>query len=106
MAGRKPKATALKLLEGNPGRRPVNKSEPDFIPGAPETPYYLTPEAREEWDRIVPELAKVPGLLKHVHGTALASYCMAFARWIEAEELKESARTPMRPLDPSDLSNA
>lgn len=26
--GRKPKPTALKLLEGNPGKRPINANEP------------------------------------------------------------------------------
>ena len=31
MAGRKPKPTALKELEGNPGKRKLNKKEP--IPG-------------------------------------------------------------------------
>jgi P27 family predicted phage terminase small subunit len=87
MKGPKPKPTALKLLEGNPGKRKLNKFEPTFVAGAPEMPWYLTPEAKEEWDRIVPALAAIPGLLKTIHGTALASYCMAFARWIEAEEL-------------------
>jgi len=28
MAGRKPKPTALKIIEGNPGKRPLNKNEP------------------------------------------------------------------------------
>lgn len=28
MAGRKPKPTALKKLEGNPGKRKLNKKEP------------------------------------------------------------------------------
>lgn len=31
MAGRKPKPTAVKKLEGNPGKRKLNKKEP--IPG-------------------------------------------------------------------------
>ena len=26
--GRKPKPTALKVLEGNPGKRPLNENEP------------------------------------------------------------------------------
>ncbi len=28
MRGRKPKPTAMKMLEGNPGRRPINGAEP------------------------------------------------------------------------------
>jgi len=31
MAGRKPKPTALKKLEGNPGKRKLNTKEPPFI---------------------------------------------------------------------------
>ena len=29
MKGRKPKPTRLKVISGNPGKRPINDSEPD-----------------------------------------------------------------------------
>jgi P27 family predicted phage terminase small subunit len=73
------------LLEGNRGKRAINKSEPKPQSGAPEAPGYLTPAALEEWNRIVPQLMAIDVLTK-VDGTALASYCMAFARWLQAEE--------------------
>jgi P27 family predicted phage terminase small subunit len=84
MPGRKPKPTALKLLNGNPGKRKLNRDEPKVEAGRPEAPAFLTDTAREEWFRVIPQL-EASGVLAKIDGTALASYCMAFSRWIEAE---------------------
>jgi P27 family predicted phage terminase small subunit len=83
--GRKPKPTNLKILNGNPGKRPINKNEPKPSPIAPKCPQWLTPEAKREWKRIVPDLERL-GLLTVVDRVALAGYCQAYARWREAEE--------------------
>jgi P27 family predicted phage terminase small subunit len=53
MPGRKPKPTALKVLQGNPGKRRLNREEPAYGPGAPEKPEWLDRYASEEWDRLV-----------------------------------------------------
>ena len=45
--GRKPKPTALKKLEGNPGKRPLNELEPVPPTVALRCPNYLLPEARK-----------------------------------------------------------
>lgn len=84
MPGRKPKPTALKVLQGNPGKRKLNKNEPKPPAGRPVPPSTMIPEAREEWERIVPELEQM-GVLTKIDRTALASYCMAYARWVQAE---------------------
>jgi P27 family predicted phage terminase small subunit len=86
MPGRRPKPTAVKIREGNPGKRKLNTSEPKPRAGAPHMPWYLTPEAQEEWHRIAPEL-RAWGEFTRANATALGSYCMAFARWLEAEEI-------------------
>ena len=39
--GRKPKPTALKVLEGNPGKRPLNLYEPTPEGDLPECPEWL-----------------------------------------------------------------
>jgi phage terminase small subunit len=59
MRGRRPKPTRLKLLTGNPGKRPFNDTEPRPEPVVPECPPELSELARREWDRLAPELAKL-----------------------------------------------
>lgn len=51
MAGRKPKPTALKILTGNPGHRPLNQDEPQPKRGIPTMPKWLKPFpfAAKEW---------------------------------------------------------
>ncbi len=83
--GRPPKPTVIKILAGNPGKRPLNKAEPKPKPVAPKCPAWLSKEAKREWKRVAPELERL-GLLTVVDGGALAAYCQAYARWREAEE--------------------
>ena len=52
MAGRKTKPTAIKKLEGNPGKRKLNTKEPVPVKGMPTCPEWLLPEAKKEWDRL------------------------------------------------------
>jgi P27 family predicted phage terminase small subunit len=82
--GRKPKPTALKELQGNPGKRPLNKREPKPT-GVPTCPSHLDANAKKEWKRISKELLAI-GLLTSVDRAALAAYCAAYSRWIAAEE--------------------
>lgn len=89
MRGRKPTPTALKLIRGNPGRRPVNKSEPKPAANLPECPDHLNDEARREWMRIAGELHTI-GLLTSVDRAALAAYCDAYATWAEAKRLMKA----------------
>ena len=49
MAGRKPKPTALKKLEGNPGKRKLNTKEPIPAKGMPNCPEWLLPEQQTPW---------------------------------------------------------
>jgi P27 family predicted phage terminase small subunit len=46
----------------------------------------LSDEAKAEWKRVAPELDAL-GLLTCIDGTALAAYCMSYARWRECEEI-------------------
>lgn len=83
--GPPPKPTKLKLLAGNPGKRPLNAHEPDPAVEVPEIPAHLTAAARQEWQRVAGELEAL-GLLTRIDRASLAGYCQAWARWIEAEE--------------------
>src|SRR6266542_853564 len=81
--GRKPTPRAIKLLRGNPGRRPV-APELELVPGIPERPRFLDAAARREWDRIVAELGPARVLVK-AEQMLLAGYCCAVSRALRAE---------------------
>lgn len=83
--GRKPKPTALKMLEGNPGGRLLNTKEPKPEKKAPRCPSWLEDEAKKEWKRMAKVLENM-GLLTEMDMAAFAGYCQAYARWKEAEE--------------------
>ena len=85
MRGRRPKPTRLKLITGNPGKRPLNANEPKPEATIPECPAELGPVARREWDRMATELAPLR-ILTQLDRAALAAYCGAYAMWAEATE--------------------
>lgn len=74
MAGRKPKPTHLKLIEGNPGKRPINNKEPKPKVCIPDCPDWVNDEGKKEWKRIAPRLLKL-NLLTEIDYAALAGYC-------------------------------
>ena len=82
--GPKTKPTALKVIEGNKGHRPLNENEPAPAADMPPVPDHLDDEARAEWDRVAPELYAI-GVLTVVDGAALGAYCTAFSVWAKAE---------------------
>ena len=45
-----------------------------------------TATAKAEWERVIPEL-QMMGLLSTADRAALAAYCTAWARWVEAEAM-------------------
>ena len=87
MKGRKPTPTHLRLLRGNPGKRAINRDEPQphEVTDVPEAPPFLTEYARQEWQRIASELRYLH-LLTLVDLNPLAAYFMAYSRWRTAEE--------------------
>jgi P27 family predicted phage terminase small subunit len=88
-SGRKPIPTHLKVVRGNPGKRPLNENEPT-PEGPAEMPEYLSPAAREHWPIVAKQLEDA-GVLTSIDVHALALYCEAFARWRNA--LAEVARS-------------
>jgi len=86
MRGRKPEPTRLKILRGNPGKRALNAGEPDvpLASALPAPPEHLGEDARLEWLRVGPELLAA-GLVTALDTSALAGYCSAYGRWVEAE---------------------
>jgi P27 family predicted phage terminase small subunit len=86
MRGRRPTPSHLRLLQGNPQHRPINKSEPQPPPVETiDAPDYLTGYALDEWHRVAPGM-QVMGLLTVLDIHILAAYGVAYSRWREVEE--------------------
>lgn len=86
MRGRKPTPTALKMVRGNPGGRPLNKNEPMPPPAEIDVaPDWLSPDAATHWPLVAKQLHGA-GLLTTIDTAALGLYCEAFARWMDANE--------------------
>ena len=82
--GPKPKPSALKLIQGNPGKRPINKCEPKPKPvRRPRPPTDLDDHAQKEWRRVVRELEAL-GLLSRLDLPVLSAYCIAYSRFKSA----------------------
>jgi P27 family predicted phage terminase small subunit len=92
MPGPTPTPPHLKLLKGNPGRRPIKANpEPEVSPEIPSPPEFLSPIAKDEWWRIAGELRRLQ-LLTPLDVGVFSVYCQSHANWIEAErELAKAA---------------
>ena len=77
MAGRPRKPTALKLITGNPGKRALNKQEPDpdYLNDL-RAPEHLPDLAKKFWNSIAPKLRK-ERLLTELDIGALEKLCIA-----------------------------
>ena len=73
----------MRLIRGNPSRRPLPKEEAEIPAEIPDPPDHLSKRAKSEWGRIAPELQRF-GLLTKIDGSALGAYCDYFAQWAEA----------------------
>jgi P27 family predicted phage terminase small subunit len=79
----KPKPTHLKLLQGNPGRRPLNKNEPTpkkRISRKP--PKYLTPLEREIWEDTMAEVPR--GMVRKLDMNSFETFVTSYAEFREA----------------------
>jgi P27 family predicted phage terminase small subunit len=90
MPGRKPKPTAIKIAEGNPGKRALNHNEPQPRKVRPKLPAHLSTAARVQWRRVLAVLAPT-GVITEAEADLLAVYCESYARYVQAV-------TELRPL--------
>lgn len=96
MASPKARPVHLKLIEGrgngrDSGGRKVPET-PKFKRLPPNAPDWLPTEAAEEWERVVPELARLE-LLKPVDRAALTAYVLTWQRLVDAQKLAKTHRT-------------
>lgn len=85
--GPRPKPTNLRLIEGNPGRQPINTSEP--VPsGTPDCPEYMCDDAKTKWRDIMESVP--PGMITSADSPLLEAYCEAWATHKRATELMKA----------------
>ena len=86
MAGRPPKPTALKIAEGNRGRRPLNfhdEVKPDELDEL-TPPAWLSPTAQRVWKEDIPAMAKIR-LVTKADRNSFAVLCQETANYIDAQ---------------------
>lgn len=93
MRGRKPKPLELRVIHGDAARRRAEENHPQPRRVLPRCPEHLTGEAAKAWKRLARDLYDA-GLLTTVDRDALATYCIVYARWVDAEA-KVSAVGPV-----------
>lgn len=101
MRGRKPKPTALKILDGDRADR-INQAEPQLPAGDLDFPEHFCVDSRgldfakEHWAELAPMLSRV-GLLTEGDRPALAMLCEAYAL-IRLDPLDYKARNYYRQM--------
>jgi phage terminase small subunit len=73
-SGRRPQPTALKVLRGNPGQRPINDAEPKPPAGDVAKPASLSVAAAVVWDEEAP-IAIAMGTLTKADRRAFGTMC-------------------------------
>lgn len=96
LRGPQPTPTALKLIQGNPGKRALNLSDGVNLPiEIPTPPKWLSVHAAKEWVRAGQELEE-NGLIAKVDTASFAIYCQSWGELCELEltfvAIKKAAR--------------
>ncbi|MDA8095576.1 MAG: phage terminase small subunit P27 family [Betaproteobacteria bacterium] len=75
------------MLRGNPSKLAPGRLRDAVAPTVeiPRAPTHLKGAALKEWKRVTPELETL-GLISRIDVAALAMYCTAWGRYVEAEE--------------------
>jgi P27 family predicted phage terminase small subunit len=83
---RRPRPTPLKVIEGNPGKRSLNRREPVPDPTLPACPEWLSPEGAQVWERLAPQL-HARKVLSDWDAECFAVFCDAVVQHRRAREL-------------------
>jgi P27 family predicted phage terminase small subunit len=84
--GPTPKPTSLKVLQGNPGKRKINKSEPKPQSVIPKPPNWLDDQAKKIWRELGKKLHSV-GCITEVDWPDFAVLCSAISRFKAANDV-------------------
>jgi len=94
MPRRATKPTKLKVLEGNPGKRPLPTDEPKPAQVMPTMPPDLDKEAQEVWNTLGPKLLRI-GLLTETDGDSFSILCQIRGRLQQIHALMHQPEGPV-----------
>ncbi len=107
MAGRPRKPTALKLVEGNRGKRATNSKEPEpLLLNDLEPPTHLPAHVAEVWRELAPKLRRAQVLteldtpLLEMTAAAIANYRLTMAKTAEGKVMMRNEETGSVSLSP------
>jgi P27 family predicted phage terminase small subunit len=84
-AGRKPKPTQMKVVQGTFRKDRANHAEPKPKKQLPPCPDFLEGRARKEYFRIGRKLERI-GILTEIDDLALTGLCQSWTEYLEATE--------------------
>lgn len=83
--GRKPVPSHLRVINGNPGRRPLNEDEPETRAPIPSTaPHWLSDTAKDVYDATLKDCPD--GLLRDLDLATFARWCFHFDQFRQAQD--------------------
>ena len=86
----------LKLIRGNPGKRPINEKEPKPKPGIPDCTDCLDNQAKIIWVKLIPKVERI-GVMTEVDEGPFAAYCESYSLLISAK--KQLKKMTLRTVD-------
>ncbi len=90
MVGRQRTPTALKVVKGNPGKRPLPENEPDPR-GEVKKPAFVKYRATRFWKQFAPELERL-GVLKSTDVVMFGVWCCLVAEFDESPRSFNAAK--------------
>lgn len=98
--GRPRKPSALRVLQGNPGKRPI-PGDVNLPPSVPTRPEWLTGRAKKVWTRVTKALRAI-GVLHELDREKLAFMCQAVDEAYDLEQrviqLRKNDALPWAPM--------
>ena len=80
--GPRPEPTIIKMAKGNPGKRPLNKSEPKPPSDDITPPEWVTGVSLEKWAEVVPKLVGM-GVMTNADIDTIARYCTMHEQYVK-----------------------
>lgn len=97
LRGPQPLPTAVRIMNGNPSKRPLPENEPAYTPGVPDRPASMSAAAKKFWKVLIEQMMPT-GVLRQIDGFALGDLCENMAELQELRQAKERKLASLRKL--------